>query len=267
MSNGAQIYFGTVSHKRLRPRQHSLSYQVFSFLLDVDHLARLSRRSWLFGYNRWSLFSIFDSDYGRRDGQSIAQHARHVLQQAGLDDAGSTIKLLTYPRVLGYAFNPLSVYYCMDRHGQLRAVIYEVTNTFKQRRCYVLAAGTAVNGTFAHSCAKQMYVSPFAPNQGRYGFRITEPGATLVVGVQLRDGGGALIKTCFRATAGGFSQRSLLRAAVCYPGLTLKVMAGIHIEALRLWLKGLPLTRRPAAPYFAVSTGSTSNRHSASQQP
>lgn len=253
MTAAATIYRGTVSHTRLRPRPHRLRYSVFSILVDVDRLVEIDRDNRLFSYNRAGVFSFHDRDFGPRDGRPIADHARGLLRDAGFAPHDWTISLLAYPRYLGYVFNPLSVYYCVDTGGELRAMIYEVTNTFGERRCYVIASGGEENGVFAHACRKEMYVSPFASLNGRYGFRITRPGDDITVGVQFRDEVGPLVKTHFRGDAMPFSDASLLRVAFAYPFMTLKVMAGIHIEALRLWLKKIPVIRRRHAPRFAVS--------------
>ncbi len=254
MIRGAKIYSGHVYHKRLRPKQHQLNYAVFSMLINVDDLEDVSRRSWLFGYNRRTLFSIYDQDFGRRDGTPIAQYAREILADAGFDAQNYSISLLAYPRVLGYAFNPLSVYYCAGEDNSLRAMIYEVTNTFGERRCYVVDAQASQRDIHAHSCAKEMYVSPFASVKGRYGFRITRPSEKLLVGVNFRDEAGPLIKTFFRANAQPFHDGMLLKLGLTYPLMTLKVIAGIHVEALQLWLKRIPITKHPATPKFAASS-------------
>ena len=256
MIRGAKIYCGHVHHERLRPKQHSLRYSVFSMLINVDDLEDVSRRSWLFGYNRWAPFSIYDKDFGRRDGAPIAGYAREMLAEAGIAAETLSISLLAYPRVMGYAFNPLSVYYCAGEDNDLCAMIYEVTNTFGERQCYVVRAGALQNGVYSHRCAKQMYVSPFAPLKGQYGFRITSPSETLLVGVNFRDEDGPLIKTFFRASAKPFHDSVLLKLGFSYPLMTLKVIIGIHIEAFQLWLKRIPLTKRPATPPFAVSSSS-----------
>ena len=247
------IYRGDVVHKRLRPTPHALRYQVFSLLLNVDSLSVLDRKNRLFGYNRHRFFSIHDRDFGARDGTPIATHARELLAQAGFEGTEAwSIALLAYPRVLGYAFNPLSVYYCYDRDRTLRVMIYEVTNTFGERRSYVVSAGSAINGTLAHACTKDMYVSPFASVTGKYGFRVAQSGSSLTLGVLFSDPDGPLIKTHFRGTREVLSDSRLALRALTHPLMTFKVMAGIHVEALRLWLKKVPIVRRPAGPSYRV---------------
>ena len=254
MTIGAKIYCGKVYHKRLRPKMHVLRYSVFSMLVNVDELKYISDHSWLFSYNKPALFSIYDKDFGYRDGVPIAQYARKLLSDAGFNTRGCHISLLAYPRVMGYSFNPLSVYYCMGSDNHLHALIYEVTNTFGDRQCYVLSSGLVQNGVYSHSCAKEMYVSPFTELTGKYGFRITIPSENLLIGVNFRDTHGPLIKTFFRAKAKSFNCKTLLGLAAYYPMMTLKVITGIHIEALQLWLKRIPATKRPMRPRCVVSS-------------
>lgn len=256
----SRLYEGTVVHKRLRPKPHALSYRVFTMLLDVDEIETLSGRTWLFSRNRWNAVSFHDADHGDGSPTPVAVKARATLAAAGLAAAGHRIALLAYPRILGYGFNPISVYYGFEASGRLGAVIYEVNNTFGERRSYVVAveAGTGspvgkAQVVHAHGCAKQLYVSPFTDMAGSYAFRLTEPGDNLVLGVSLRDADGPILKTHFRGAAHALSDARLAWLLLTRPLLTLKVTAAIHYEALRLWLKGVPLTTRPPAPVYAVT--------------
>jgi uncharacterized protein len=251
----ACLYDGVVVHKRLRPAQHALRYRVFCVLLDVDGIDALAIRTRLFSRNRFNAVSFHDADHGSRDGRDVATHARATLTDAGLAHAGARILLLCYPRVFGYGFNPISVYYGYAADGALAAVIYEVNNTFGERHSYVvpITAPAEPGAPFAHGCSKQLYVSPFTEMEGRYGFRLTEPGADLTLGVALRDRDGPVLKTHFKGEARPFTNSQLARLLVLVPFLTLKVIAAIHIEAALLWLKGVPPTTRPAAPRYAVT--------------
>jgi uncharacterized protein len=255
MSAESCIYHGQVVHKRLRPKPHALSYRVFAMYLDCDALGDIASRLRLFSHNRWNLVSFHDADHGAGAGIPVAEHARQTLADAGLAHAGARVFLLCYPRVLGYGFNPISVYYGFDTNNRLGAAIYEVNNTFGERRSYVVpiddAKGAA--GPHAHGCAKELYVSPFTDMRGRYGFRLSEPGKALTLGVSLRDDDGPLLKTHFRGDAQPLTDTMLARLLASLPLLTLKITAAIHYEALRLWLKGVPLTVRPKAPRYAVT--------------
>jgi DUF1365 family protein len=159
------------------------------------------------------------------------------------------IAILCYPRILGYAFNPLTTYFVHDRSGRLRLMIYEVNNTFGERHTYVLPVdGTGADGTVAQETRKVFYVSPFNQVEGRYGFRVTPPADTVALGVSLKTAEGPLLKAHFRGDRRPLTDKTLLAATARMPLMTLKVMAGIHIEAARLWLKGLRIVRRPKPP-------------------
>ena len=245
------IYFGTVTHKRLRPVTHVLRYRVFSLFVDVDALTDLDRRSRLFGYNRARPVSIRDRDHGPGDSTPIARHARTLAAMAAGGEAIGRIMMLCYPRLLGYVFNPLTVYYCFGRDDELAVTIYEVSNTFGERHSYVMPAQDTDG---VQSCAKTFYVSPFNAVEGRYSFHAPPPADTLAVGVALKDERGPILKAYVTGKRSAFDDRTLLRALVALPLMTLKVIAGIHWEALKLRVKGLrPVKRPPPPPPFEIA--------------
>ncbi len=260
MKTDAALYVGDVVHARLLPSRHRLRYSVFCLAIDVDCIAEVANRVVGFGYNRAALVALHDSDLGAGRA-SIADHARRTFCEAGLDEATDRIVLLTYPRVLGYVFNPISVYYGYGRSGRLRGSIYEVSNTFGERVSYVLPvveAEPAVQGaktpaSFRQTCAKRMSVSPFTGGQGQYSFHCTHPGDDLVVGVQFRNAAGPVLRTHFRGRQESLTSIQLFKQFVRVPWLTAKVMTAIHFEALRLWLKRVPLVRRHRSPAFSVA--------------
>ncbi len=254
MMPAGRLYTGDVVHKRLRPRVHALRYRVFSMLLDVDRIDEVAAGLRFFSRNCFNLLSFYDRDHGLGDGTSVADQARSVLAKAGISCQGGRILLLAYPRVFGYVFNPLSVYYAFDAAGQLAALIYEVNNTFGQRTSYVVRAGAPDGRVFAHAARKQMSVSPFAEQSGRYSFRVTVPGDTLLLAVLLRDTEGPLIKTHFKAEARPLSDGVIARLLLGLPVMTVKVMAAIHYEAAKLWWKGVPLAKWQRSPAYSVST-------------
>lgn len=244
------LYAGTVVHKRLRPRRHRLRYRVFSLLLDLDEIDQLAGRLWLFSRNRINAFSFYDRDYGAGTGQPLRGQIEGHMRAAGLAPDGGPIRLLTMPRVLGYAFNPLNAYFCYRQGGGLAAILYEVNNTFGQRHCYLTQVTEPAAGSrpVPQECPKRFYVSPFLDMSMRYAFRVVPPGERVTISITGRDANGPLLVAVLDAARTPLTDRALARAFVIYPILTLKVIAGIHWEALLLWLKGVRLQPRPAPP-------------------
>lgn len=253
MTASSAVYVGQVVHKRLRPREHALSYRVFALLLDLDEIPALAGRSRVFSHNRWNLLSFHDADHGPGDGAPLAAHVRGVLAGGGHDIGGGRIKVLCYPRVLGYVFNPLSVFYAFDAQDALKAIVYEVNNTFGERTSYVIGVDDAGARVHAQSCAKAMDVSPFASHHGSYSFRVTRPDDELLLAVMLRDEAGPLIKTMFRGRRDTFDDATLMGLCLRFPLLTVKVIAAIHLEAAKLWMKGLRLMPRHPTPRYSVT--------------
>jgi len=240
------IYNGTVVHARVRPKRHSLQYRVFAVLFECDALESLDRRLRLFSYNRFNLFSLYDRDHG--DGTAISAYLRRVAAEAGLAGAISRFGMLCYPRILGYAFNPLTVYFGLDAEDRIRLTVYEVNNTFGERKTYVLPAEAGDNGLIAQNCRKSFYVSPFNAVEGDYSFRVAPLREDLTVGVALKNDKGPLLRAHFRGRRSDLSDAGLLRALGRTGWMTVKVIAGIHYEAARLWLKGLRTVSRPPPP-------------------
>lgn len=243
MSTGSAIYVGQVVHQRHRPRRHSLRYRVFSVLLDLDDLPRLNALKF-FGLNRWALFSFNSADHGH--GQEPRAWVNGQLHEAGLPEAG-TIRLLCYPRILGYVFNPLSVWFCDDAHGAPIATIYEVHNTFGERHSYVLPSNAE------QSADKAFYVSPFIGMDCRYAFNIVPPGARVRIAINESEAGQPLLYAAFTGTRRDFTDANLLKLFFSHPLMTLKVTAGIHWEALKLLLKGIRV--QPHGPRDQTGAG------------
>lgn len=247
MTSGSALYVGEVMHARHRPRRHRLRYRVFSLLLDLDELPALERRLWLFGHNRRAVYTFQDTDHGDGVAGGLRAWVERQLVDAGVDVDGIRIRLLCYPRIFGYVFNPLTVYFCSGPDGTVRAVLYEVCNTFRERHTYVIAVAGANSGAIRQSCAKELYVSPFVPMDCRYDFRIMPPDERVMVSINERDDEGPLLVATFSGKRFDISDRRLLSMLFKYPLMTLKVMGGIHWEALRLWMKGVPLHRHQPA--------------------
>ena len=255
------IYAGTVMHRRTRPRRHRLAYQVFSFLIDLDELPALDRTVTGFGYNRFNLIAFHDRDHGPGDGAPLKLWVEDNLRRAGIELNGGPVRLMCYPRVLGYVFNPLSVYFCYRRAPDgtlaLAALLYEVSNTFKQRHTYLIAVSEIEHGIVRQSCSKKLYVSPFIAMDMTYNFRVRPPTDALAVAIQEADDQGTLLFASFSGRRRALTSSATLRSFFAFPLLTLKVIGGIHWEALKLWLKGVPLVHRPSPPTEPVSIVAT----------
>ena len=251
--SGSALYVGTVTHQRWKPKRHSLRYRVFSLLVDLDELPRLTRRLRLFSRNRFNLFSLMDRDFGAGDGGALKPWVAAQLAAAGLESSDIEVSLLCYPRILGYAFNPLSVFFCRRaRDGALIAILYEVHNTFGERHCYLIPTG-GDEKLVRQECEKSFYVSPFIAMQATYRFDILPPGERLAVAIHQSDSDGRLLDASFVAKRAPLSDAKLLSLLATHPLMALKVIGGIHWEALRLWLKGVKLVDRPKAPAHLVT--------------
>jgi uncharacterized protein len=243
------LYFGDVVHQRLRPFGHRFRYRVFSLLVDLDEIDGLARRSNFFSRNRLNLFSFYDKDHGPRDGGSLRPWIKDKLANAGIDIGAGRIEILCFPRVLGYVFNPLSVWFCRDEQQQLRAVLYEVSNTFGERMSYLVPTPRAVSGrALRHETRKQFHVSPFLEMDQVYLFHLRVPDEHYSLAIRLRDHEGPVLFAAQTAARQPFSDVNLVKAFVAYPLMTLKVIAAIHYEALRLLLKGARYIEKPARP-------------------
>lgn len=252
MTMQSAIYAGHVLHARSRPKKHSLRYSVFSLLIDLDEIDALNAGMRLFGYNRAAVYSVHDADHGNGRKGELRAWLKDRLAAAGLEGDGWKIRMLCYPRILGYVFNPITVYFCYCPEGHLAAVLYEVCNTFNERHTYVIPVEAEADGILRHRCAKEMYVSPFMPMNCEYNFRISPPGDDVAINIGESDPDGPLLFATFSGKRRPLSDRALLRMLMAYPLMTMKVMGGIHWEALRLWWKGVPIYRhKPAAARIA----------------
>lgn len=257
----AMLYPGTVMHARLKPFSHRFSYRVFCLLIDLDRLAEANRLSHLFSVNGRNLCSFHEADHVDPDAPtaSIRDHVDDLAARAGLDRP-ARVQLLCYPRLLGYVFNPLSVYYCHDAAGRLSALIYEVRNTFGERHTYVcpVEPGQERAAGIRQERTKIFYVSPFIDMGARYSFRMLPPGENVRLRILETEAGEPLLSASFSGRARPFTNRDLAAELVRMPLMTFKVMAGIHWEALKLWLKGARFHPRGTPP-ASVSTRDTAS--------
>jgi DUF1365 family protein len=252
------LYHCRVAHERLLPFRHGFAYRVFSLLLDIDRLPQIAAASRLLRHNRFGLVGFHDRDHGPRDGSPLRPWVEAALRRHGLAEAGHRILLFCFPRLLGYVFNPLSIYFCHDAAGRLRAVLYEVKNTFGDQHGYLIEvpADAAPGASFAQRAGKRFHVSPFLPPAGGYEFRIRPPDERIGIVIRQHGPGGALQMVASQTGhREAFNDRALLRAVIRHPLMTVKVMAGIHWQALQLWRKGAAFFRWSSPPAEPVSAG------------
>lgn len=249
------LFVGSVVHQRLRPKRHRLRYRAYWTLLDVTEKGLATQGLRLLSYDRFNLFSFRRQDHGDGSDRPLRAQIEGHLVEAGIAFSGGRILMLAMPRVLGYSFNPLSVYFCYREDETLAALVYEVHNTFGQRHRYVIAADGASGGSVRQAVEKTFYVSPFLPMAMRYGFVVRPPGADIMVAVSGRDHDGPLINTALKGVRQPLTDARLATLFFSLPLLTFKVIGAIHWEALRLWRKGIALIERPAPPAQAATFG------------
>ena len=251
------LYQGRVMHHRLRPVRHRFTYRVFSLLLDLDELDAVDRRLRLLSVERPNLLSFRAADHGARDGSPLKPWVLAQLDAAGIALACPTVRLLCFPRLLGYVFNPISVYFCYD-DGRLAAMVYEVKNTFGGQHVYSFKVARAgAGGRLAvHGCAKDFYVSPFIDMEARYEFHVAEPGRRLAVVIKETERGLPLLIASQSGERQPLTDRAIFGCLATDLFMTFKVFLGIHVEALWLWWKGAPLFAREPRPTPA-QTGPT----------
>lgn len=266
MSWQSALYVGRVRHRRFRPKPHALSYRVFWMLLDLDEIDRLSDGMRLFSRNRFNLYAFRDSDYGDRSGRPLRDQVSETLAAAGIAWDGGAIRLLTMPRILGYAFNPLSTYFCHRRDGSLCATIYEVHNTFGEVHSYVAPADASTQPLRQEAC-KLFHVSPFMDLAMRYSFQLVPPGERVSIAIDGEDAQGRLIAATLSGRREALGDAALLRLLATHPLLTLKVTAAIHWHALRLLAKRISWRAHPAPPERPFSLGQAVAPHGRGQTP
>jgi DUF1365 family protein len=247
------LFPGNVTHARFKPKIHKLAYRIYSLLLDLDELETLDRKLRFFSVDRFNLFSFHRRDRGDGSAIGLRRQIETAMTAAGIAVDGGPIRLLTMPRLLGWAFNPLSVFFCYGRDTSLKAILWEVDNTFGQRHSYLIPVEAGKETEIVQRCDKAFYVPPFMDMDLRYVFRVIPPGDRLKIVIETFDDDGVVLTARHLARRVELTDRALLKAFVTIPFLTLKVVLGIHWEALKIWLKGVRLKKRPPPPAEPVS--------------
>ena len=243
MINSSCIYNGQVIHKRFKPKEHFFKYKVFSLLLDLSELGLLDNELKIFSYNKFNILSFYDIDHGPRDGTSLISWVKENLNSNNINSNEIKIKLLCYPRIWGYIFNPLSIFFVYDKNSKLISILYEVKNTFGEQHTYVFKIDKD-NQLFEHSCKKKFHVSPFIEMNCLYYFKILKPTDKLSVVINQNDDSGKLLFASQDGLKNELNNKNLMISYISNPLMSFKIIGAIHFEALKLWIKGIKLVKK-----------------------
>ena len=235
------IYNGEVTHTRFKPVRHFLKYKTFSLLIDLDEINLLDKSIGIFSHNKFNIFSFYDKDHGDRDGGNLKNWVISNLKKFQIKENITNIKVLCYPRILGYVFNPLSIFYCYEK-DKLVAIFYEVKNTFNEQHTYIFKIKN--NEEIIQKCRKKFYVSPFMDMETFYNFKLCNPNDKLSVFIKQTDADGTVLTATQTGDKKEFSFKQLAINFLKYPLMTIKIISSIHYEALLLWKKGAIYRKR-----------------------
>ncbi len=262
----ACLYKGSVFHKRYAPKVHTLKYKVFTLFADLDKIEDLAKSCRLFSYNKFNVISFYERDFGNpeaSDNKTLKERMLDLLEQNSVDSSDiEKIMILAYPRVFGYVFNPLTVYYCYGHNEQHVAIIYEVRNTFSERHNYIYSVPDGGCFEDAHRAQKKFHVSPFFDSAGEYQFRLKNPEKNISVLIDYKHEGNPRLRACFNGHRRKFNDRELFDCATNIPFMTLKVFVGILYEAAKLKFKGLRVfshTKKHVYQSSLVESGTVQN--------
>ena len=231
------LYQGHVMHMRLTPFAHRFRYRVFSLLLDVDRIEETLAPLRLLNLDRFGLMSFHRRDHGFRDGSDLRGWVEAQLRTKNIDPP-HRIWLLSFPRILGYAFNPLSVYFCEDESGAVTGIVYQVKNTFGDQHAYVIPAAPGADGSYRHDHDKGFFVSPFIGMDQTYRFTLRRPEERLAIRIRQHDANGPYLIATQNGERRPLTDASLFRLWALHPLMTIKVIVSIHWQALKLWTRG-----------------------------
>ena len=235
------IYNGEVNHTRFKPVKHFLNYKTFSLFIDLDEIEQLDKSISIFSHNKFNIFSFYNKDHGDRDGNCLKKWVISNLQKYKIEGNISKIKILCYPRIFGYVFNPLSIFYCYE-NDKLKSIFYEVKNTFNEQHTYIFKIKDGEE--IKQKCKKKFYVSPFMDMETFYNFKLIDPNQKLSVMIKQTDAEGTVLTATQTGDKKEFNFKQLLINFFKYPLMTLKIISSIHFEALLLWKKGAIFRKR-----------------------
>jgi len=239
----SSIYNGKVIHKRFKPKEHFFKYSVFSLLIDLSELNQLDKEIKFFSFNKFNLISFYEKDHGSRDGSSLVAWVKKNLEANNIHFKDIKIKLLCYPRIFGYVFNPLSVFFIYNSNEKLISILYEVKNTFGEQHTYIFKVDDDLK-LFQHNCSKKFHVSPFIEMDCNYFFRILKPEDKMSVIIDQYQANEKILYASQDGKRVDFNSRELLKSYLKHPLMTFKIISAIHFEAFKLWTKGIKFIKK-----------------------
>ena len=242
MINSA-IYNGQVIHKRFKPKVHYFRYNVFSLLIDLSELENIDKEISFFSLNKFNLISFYEKDHGERDGSSLINWVNKNLEKNNIPIQDIKIKILCYPRILGFVFNPLSVFYVYNLQNKLISILYEVKNTFGEQHTYIFKI-TKDENLVQNKCAKKFHVSPFIEMDCNYFFRLLKPGDKISVIIDQYDKEDKILFASQDGIRTDFNSKELIKSYLKHPLMTFKIIIAIHYEAFKLWIKGIKFIKK-----------------------
>ena len=236
------IYNGKVIHKRFKPKENYFKYSVFSLLIDLSELKKIDQEISFFSLNKFNLISFYEKDHGERDGSSLKEWVKKNLEQNRIETVNIKIKLLCYPRIFGYVFNPLSIFFVYNHNDKLISILYEVKNTFNEQHTYVFKVEN--DNLLQHNCEKKFHVSPFIEMNCNYFFRILKPSEKISVIIDQYQLDEKILYASQNGIRTDVTSSQLIKSYLKHPLMTFKIISAIHFEAFKLWTKGIKFIKK-----------------------
>jgi DUF1365 family protein len=253
MIKNSYIYTGTVIHKRFKPKVHAFNYKVFSLLIDLSEIEILDKTLTIFSHDRFNIISFFNKDHGPRDGSSLKNWVIGHLKKNDIEHNDIQIKLLCYPRIFGYVFNPLSIFFVYDKNSNLISILYEVKNTFGEQHTYFFKTKKEQN-LIQHVCNKKFHVSPFIEMNCVYFFRLLKPNNKISVIIDVQNPEGKILYASQDGIKSELNNYNLMKSYLKHPLMTFKIIIAIYFEAFKLWAKKIKFIKKEIKIKNNIST-------------